>query len=69
MVTTNRLGADFSQWLRYINNILVVWKGEEKQLIELLLLLNNNARNIRLTYVIDLNTISSIYTFVSMVGE
>lgn len=45
-------------WLRYIDDIMMVWLGDREELDEFLSILNKNDRNTVLTHVIDANTIS-----------
>lgn len=40
-------------WLRYIDNILMVWAGSTTELIAFMDELDHNSRNIHLTFVAD----------------
>lgn len=39
-------------WLRYIDDVFMVWTGTQEELISFMEELNNNTRNIHLTYVV-----------------
>lgn len=45
-------------WLRYIDDVFVIWRGDEGTLKEFMETLNVNDRNIKLTYVFDCERIS-----------
>lgn len=55
-------------WLRYIDDIFMVWLREEEQL-EFLSALNNNGRDIRLTHMVDPKTISFLDLQISINGN
>lgn len=39
-----------TRWYRYIDNLLVVWRGMESELERFMQVFNQNNKNIRLTY-------------------
>lgn len=45
-------------WLRYINDVFVIWRGDAGSLKEFMEALNVNDQNIKLSYVSDSERIS-----------
>lgn len=53
-------------WLRYIDNILVVWRGDIEALHKFVDQLNKNKRNIHLTYIFDHTQISFLDLWITI---
>ncbi|CAJ0966225.1 unnamed protein product [Ranitomeya imitator] len=60
-------GADHVQcWLRYIDDLFIIWQGTEKQLQDFMQQLNVNNFNIKLTYFASKNSINFLDINVSV---
>lgn len=49
-----------SSWLRYINDVLMIWEGSRTEFTKILEEPDNNTRNIHLTYTMVPHEISSL---------
>lgn len=56
--TTPLYRSHVKTWLRYIDDVLVIWRGSLDELHQFMNELNNNDRNIRLTYQFDQKRLS-----------
>lgn len=53
-------------WLRYIDDVLLLWRGDLENLHNIIGQLNDNIRNIHLTYTYDREQISFLDLWISM---
>lgn len=53
VVTLSMYLGHVHTWLRYINDVLIIWRGDVASLEAFMLELNKNDRNIKLTYTFD----------------
>lgn len=56
-------------WLRYIDDVLLLWQGSTEPLECFLLELNKNTHNIHLTFTYDLNQISLLDLLIRINGD
>lgn len=56
-------------WLRFIDDVLLLWQGSVESLEGFLSELNENSRNIRLTFTYDLNEISFLDLLIRIDGD
>ncbi|KAM9324650.1 KN motif and ankyrin repeat domain-containing protein 4 [Gastrophryne carolinensis] len=62
-------GAQVALWLRYIDDILVVWRGTPEAFESFVTLLNHNGRNIRLTSKIGPNELEFLDLMIRREGD
>lgn len=55
-------------WLRYIDDILMIWEVSRAKLMEFMEELGNNTHNIHLTYVVDSHEISFLDLYIRLEG-
>lgn len=55
-------------WLRYIDDVIMLWNGASEDLVTFMEELNSNDRNIRLTYTYNSETLSFLDLFINIEG-